>query len=199
MSQACSMPEGITTVKPDYAQGHECAWQSFGEMGQRATERYQLLVQQLIAEDPDRSQAEIGELLGVDQTHVSRLASGKRKAGIDVIELAIRGKLRISPAFFFAKLPTEPHYRDFQGAHKLPPSMGYPALYRFLKMAEDGGISLTAREKALLTDQEWDGDPSAETYMLMLQALRTIRAPEDTVVRLRKEPTKPREARRGRS
>lgn len=153
-------------------------------MSQRATKRYQLLVQQLLAEDPDQNQGRVGEMLGIDQTHVSRLASGKRKAGIDKIELAIQ-KLKISAAFFFAKLPTDPHYRDFKGPHKIPPDMGYPALYRFFKMAEDGDMRLTDQEKRELTTQEWPGDPTPETYWLMLKALRTVEMPEHTEVRMR--------------
>jgi hypothetical protein len=181
-TQELDMPMGIWNVKWGHAQGHSDECQHLLAMGEpRATTRYQLLIQQLLAEN-ENDQAAIARILGLTQPHVSRLKDGKRKAGIDAIELAIR-KLRIAPAFFFAPMPTEPHYRDFKGIRKLAPPMGYPALYRFLKMAEDGGISITQREKTALGEQEWDGDPTPESYMLLLQALRTVQMPETTVVR----------------
>lgn len=188
MSLDDTIPTGIADASPQDTQGHSGEWHDFLTMEMRATARYQLLVQQLLAENDD-DQGAVAKILEVKQPHVSRLKDGKRKASISAIELAVR-KLKISPAFFFGPTPTEPHYRDFQGIRKLPPKMGYPALYRFFKMTEDGDIPITSREKAVLTDQEWDGDPTAQTYMLMLQALRTVQVPEDTVVRLRKPPQK---------
>jgi hypothetical protein len=139
--------------------------------------------------DYDDDQGEVARLLGIKQPTVSRLKDGKRNAGIDAVELAIR-KRHILPQFFFGEAPTEPHYREFQGLRKMPPKMGYPAYWKFLKMAEDGGMTLTTREKAVLSDQDWDGDPTPETYLLLLQAIRTVRVPEDSVVRIRKSPSK---------
>lgn len=154
----------------------------------RSTKRFRLLLQQLIAEDPEASQQKLAEDLGISQGHLSKLAHGKRNAGIDLIELSIR-KLKISPLFFFGNADKDPHYRDYKGIRKLAPTMGHPALYRFLKLAEDGGIPITSREKSLLTEQEWDGDPTTESYMLLLQAFRSVKVPEDTLVRLRKDTT----------
>jgi predicted XRE-type DNA-binding protein len=192
LPQVHSIPIGIDSVKPPLpisdTQRDWIGCNALRVMSLRSIERYRLLVHQLLADHGD-DQREVARILGIKQPSVSRLKDGKRKAGIDAVELAVR-RLKLAPQFFFAPTPVEPHYRDFQGLRKIPPKMGYPALWKFFKMAEEGGMLLTQHERAILTQQEWDGDPVPETYMLMLQAIRSVEVPEDTVVRLRKTPSK---------
>lgn len=150
------------------------------EMPDRAKKRFQLFLRQLLEEG--RSQDDVARMLGLSQASVCRIAAEQRGPTLDSVEHAIR-TLKISPDFFFAAMPTHPHYRDYQGARKIPDPMAYAALARFLKNAEEMGLKLTDADRFNLANQEFDGDPTPETYMLLLQALRSVRMPERTEVR----------------
>lgn len=172
-----NMPEGMSKGNPrrDSKATDDCG------VILRCVERFQNLVSQLLQEG--RTQKEVGKLLGVRQHSVSRLLNGERGAGIDLVELAVR-KLKIDPRFFFATFEGVPRYRDFVGPHKLP-QMGHAAFFRFLRIADEMGIDLSSREKDALERQDWDGEPTPESYQLLLQAVRTVRQPSKTQTRMR--------------
>lgn len=184
LSQDMSMPQGIVIVNTH--RNPDACESSSMPADMLAKRRYQLLVQQL-SEDTGDDQSQIAEWLHIKQPHVSRLKSGRRKAGIDSIELAVR-KFKISPAFFFSPMGTEPHYTRFKGPHKIPPEMGYPALHAFLKLADETSMRVTDEERRALTAQEWDGYPTVQSYMLLLQAFRALEVPEVTEVKARPAP-----------
>ena len=158
-------------------------------------ERYLLLVSQLVEDDAvalhiERPgpyargwQRRTAELLGVKQPYLSKVLSESIRPGIDEIELAVKN-LKISPNYFFASYITEPHYRDFR-AFARPPQMGYPALRRFIELADRTGLNLSEQERVLLQRQEWEGEPSEATYLHFLNALRTVTYARETSVRER--------------
>lgn len=160
----------------------------------RAIERYIELIEQLAEDDAvDQGirrpgdyasgwQLRIAKRLGIKQPYLSKVWNRKIRPGLDEVELAIR-RLSISPAFFFASFPTPPHYKDFRGVSRLP-NMSYPALRRFLEAAEQS-LKPTEEERIWLERQEWEGEPSEATYMLFLQALRTVHVQPQTSVKTR--------------
>lgn len=162
---------------------HFCS-REHGDVLLRAVSRYRELLRQLIAEG--LSQQEVAERIGYGtQGSISRIVGGTREISVDQLELAVR-RLGLNPQFFFG--PGEGlRYRDFSGVRKVP-DMGYPAFFRFLKMADESGMELSLTERNALQRQDFDGDPTPETYFLLLQALRTLRMPEETQVRQRPEP-----------
>jgi hypothetical protein len=129
----------------------------------------------------------VAEYLYVRQAFVSKLKSGEREAGISSIEVAIR-KRGISPAFFFRQMARDPHYSDWQGPHRIPPNMGYPAFQTFLKLAAESGLNVTDAERKALQEQEWPGYPTVQSYLMMLQAVRALEFTETTEVRPRSQP-----------
>ena len=144
-----------------------------------ANERYRLLIAQL---SQGQSQEEVAAQLGTSQEQVSRIGKGERFANLKAIARAVEC-LSISPTFFFlARGSGMPplNYSDFVGPHKIPPRGGYAAMLKFLDDRDD----ITAEEREAIERQRWDGEPTADTYMLFLQALRTLKR-GDTVVRKR--------------
>lgn len=165
-----------------------------------AGERYLKLIEDLALEDRTENpslpaakedsrfargwQGRICVQLGIKQPHVSKLWNGPLSPTIDVIELA-QDRQRIRYEYFHEKKLTSPHFRDFQRGRKVP-LMGYRAFHRFVELCPEMGIQLTEREIATLQSQEWDGEPTPDTYRWFLQALRTMPA---ATTRVRVKPT----------
>lgn len=79
-----------------------------------AVERYRDLVRQLRDETGGEHgwQARVSERLGVSHPYPKLILEGKKRAGIDAIELAI-GRLRLDPDFFFDRLLESPDYTAY--------------------------------------------------------------------------------------
>jgi transcriptional regulator with XRE-family HTH domain len=88
-----------------------------------AIERYRALVEQLRDELGAEFgwQTRVAERLGISQPYPSLIIDGKRKAGIDAIELAIV-RLNIDPDFFFDRtLQETPDYTAYLVEPTTPP------------------------------------------------------------------------------
>lgn len=151
-----------------------------------AGKRYQALVQQLLNE-PGATQTSVAKQLGCGQPHISRVLNDARGIGVDAIELAVRN-LKIHSVFFFIDLPADsepPNYLDYAGPRKIPPSGGYAAMADFLEN-DPLDMKPTTEEREAIERMRWDGEPTLQTYVYFLQALRSVRK-ESTAVRARRQ------------
>lgn len=190
------MPRGIELSMPSGIVSRETLESEMTLAG----ERYLKLIEDLALEDRAENpslpaakedsrfargwQGRICAQLGIKQPHVSKLWNGAQQPTIDVIELA-QEKQRVRYEYFHEKKLTSPHFRDYQRGRRVP-LMGYKAFHDFVALCPQMGINLSESEIATLRYQEWDGEPTPDTYRWFLQALRTI-PPAQT--RVREKPT----------
>jgi hypothetical protein len=168
---------------------HACERDVVTEHLAREQQRYLTLINQLRAEwIAEKGTARGFELqtapkLGTTAATLNRLKAGTRDPGMEVIRGAVE-VFRIDRTFFYGTFSEEPHYSKFRGVRAVPETGPPPALQAFLT-AGAMGMEVTDDERTWLLQQSWPGEPTPETYYLLLKALRTLRfeASESSYVR----------------
>lgn len=142
----------------------------------RPVRRYLLLINELLEERHGKhgAQSEVGSLVGLDRTYISRLARGQRvSVGIEKIDQAIQS-MRIDPMYFFgAKEPRS--YRDYLN-HEPP----FPAWADFLKT--QAGQNMTPAQRSALSSLDLSSwEPTVAFYSHVLLALQSL-PPDDAAL-----------------
>lgn len=151
--------------------------------------RYQLLVQQLLDEQPRSHGAgtTVADMLDIHQSYISQLTSGARGAGRESIDKAVK-RLGLDPSFFHDAPGTSPHYRDYLRKTLERPSshveretaryasfetwLGTSRLAQQLQAGEVLGADGDAAVVEKLRRQPWnDGDPGEEVYDPLARSL----------------------------